>query len=200
MHFLGRKNSYEALHTSETGPLIVGLDEQARVKRRRCRRRCCHCFFVLIALILVGHAVFAYVYARSHVECVPYEGPKTVVKIPILYPRSAVLVDSSVSSNDVAVTHVESESNEITFTIEEKAETPEGEASDFRLCTLKGGKLTGLGIYPGKKQDGAALPIIKSLKIEVPTSIPPPSISLLAPRHGCHGKMVWFFKWAGVWN
>ncbi|KAG8719582.1 hypothetical protein FRC08_002509 [Ceratobasidium sp. 394] len=202
MGFLSRKNSYEAVPMSEAQPLIVGLDEQqVRARRRRCRRRCCHFFFALIALVFIGHAVFAYVYGRSHIECVPYEGPKTVVKIPILYPRSAVLVDSSVSSHDVAVTHVESESNEITFTLEEKAETPEvQEASDIRLCTLKGGKLTGLGIYPGKKQDSVALPIIQSLKIEVPTSIPPPSIDLLPPRRGCHAKMVWFFKWVGVWN
>ncbi|KAG8743926.1 hypothetical protein FRC10_011112 [Ceratobasidium sp. 414] len=199
MPFLGRKRSYEALPSSETEPLVVGLDEQARIKRRRCRRRCCHFFFALIALIFIGHAVFAYVYTRSHVECVPYEGPKTVIKIPILYPRSAVLVDSSVSSGDVTVTHVESESNEITFTLEEKVETPEEEASDIRICTLKGGKLIGLGIYPGKKQDSAALPIIKSLKIEVPTSMPP-SIDLLPPRRGCHAKMVSFFKWVGVWN
>ncbi|QRV76741.1 hypothetical protein RhiJN_19589 [Ceratobasidium sp. AG-Ba] len=210
MSFIRRKNSYEAVPVSETQPLVVGLDEQARLKRRRCRRRCCHFFFALIAMVFVGYGIFAFVYARSHVECVPYEGPVTTIKLPIYYPRSAVLVDSSVSSGDVAITHVESESNEITFTIEEKAETPEDpkdpedpedlEAAQIRLCTLKGGKLTGLGIYPGKKEHHAALPIIKSLKIEVPSSIPPPSISLLPPRRGCHAKAVQFMKWVGVWN
>ncbi|KAG8701786.1 hypothetical protein FRC09_005130 [Ceratobasidium sp. 395] len=201
MGFLpSRKNSYEALPTSETGPLVIGLDEQQiKARRRQRRRRCCHFLFALIALIFVGHGVFAYMYTRSHVECVPYEGPNTYVELPIYWPRSAAFFDSSVSSHDVAITRVETESNKIGVTIIEKAETPEDsedleEASNIKLCTLKGGK------WQEKKHDSAALPIIKSLKIEIPTSIPPPSINLLPPKRGCHAKVVKLMKWAGVWN
>jgi hypothetical protein len=77
---------------------------------------------------------------------VPYEGGVTIVKLPILYPGSTVVADSSVSSHKVTITHVENGSNEVTLTLEEESRTPD-DSADIRLCTLKGGKFTGLGIY-----------------------------------------------------
>jgi hypothetical protein len=77
---------------------------------------------------------------------VPYEGGTTVVKLPILYPGSTVVADSSVSSHGVTIIHSEKESNEVILTLKEESRTPEAGA-DIRLCTMKGGKLTGLGIY-----------------------------------------------------
>ncbi|CAE6431373.1 unnamed protein product [Rhizoctonia solani] len=183
--------------SSEEQPLIIGLDEKARC-RRRCRRFC-HFLLAAVALFFVGHgvfALFAYGYTRSHVECVPYEGGKTTVNLPILYRGSAVFLDSSVSSGDVFITHVEKDTNEVTITFEEDT-SPEEEA-EIRLCTLKGGRFTGVGLYASKK-DQQELPVIKSLKVEIPKSVPQPSVDLLPPRKKrCH--LAGFLKWAGVWD
>ncbi|QRW19577.1 hypothetical protein RhiXN_00983 [Rhizoctonia solani] len=186
------------VYVSEEQPLVVGLDEKAR-RRRRCRRFA-HFIVASIALILIGYGslrLFAYKYAHSHIECVPYEGGKTIVNLPILYPRSAVLLDSSISSGDVFVTRVETHTNEVKVTFEEDSSSEE--EAEIRLCTLKGGKLTGVGIYASKKGQQDLLPVIKSVKVEIPKSVPPPSVDLLPPprRHHC---LVRFFKWAGVWD
>ncbi|CAE6463667.1 unnamed protein product [Rhizoctonia solani] len=187
-----------AIPLSEEQPLVVGLDEKAR-RRRRCRRFC-HFIFAAIALIFVAHGVvgfFAYKYARSHIECVPYEGGKTTVNLPINYPGSAVFLDSSVSSGDVFITHVDKDTNEVTVTFEE--DTSSEEEAEIRLCTLKGGKFTGVGLYASKKNQQDLLPVIKSLKVEIPKSVPPPSVDLLPPRKKrCH--LSGFLKWAGVWD
>ena len=76
----------------------------------------------------------------------PYEGGTTVVKLPALYPRVSVLLDSSVASNDVIVTHVKSDAKEVTVTLVEDSDDFV-ENSEIRLCTLKGYKLTGVGLY-----------------------------------------------------
>ncbi|CAE6440536.1 unnamed protein product [Rhizoctonia solani] len=184
---------------SEEQPLVVGLDEKAR--RRRRYRRFAHFIIASIALIFVGYAafgLFAYkVYAHSHIECVPYEGGKTTVKLPIFYPGSAVLLDSTISSGDVFVTHVEKDTNEVTVTFEEDISSKE--EAEIRLCTLKGGKLTGAGLYVSKKDQQDLLPVIKSLKVEIPKSVSPPSVDLLPPRRR-HCHLAGFFKWAGVWD
>ncbi|CAE6390072.1 unnamed protein product [Rhizoctonia solani] len=183
---------------SEEQPLVVGLDERAR-RRRRCRRFA-HFIVASIALIFVGYGVFglfAYNYAHSHIECVPYEGGKATVNLPILYRGSAVLLDSSVSSGDVFVTHVEKDTNEVTVTFEEDISS--AEEAEIRLCTLKGGKLTGVGLYASKKDQQDLLPVIKSLKVEIPKSVPPPSVDLLPPPRR-HCRLAGFLKWAGVWN
>lgn len=57
----------------------------------------------------------------------------------------AVLLDSSVASNDVTVTHIESDAKEITVTFVEDSDFVEN--SEIRVCTLKGYKLTGVGLY-----------------------------------------------------
>ncbi|KAJ1310895.1 hypothetical protein OPQ81_009410 [Rhizoctonia solani] len=181
-----------AIPSSEEQPLVVGLDERAR-RRRRCRRFF-HFLVASIALIFIGHAafgLFAYRYTHSHVECVPYEGGKTTVKLPIIYRGSAVLLDSSVSSGEVFVTHVEKDTNEVTVTLEEDT-SPEEEA-EIRLCALKGGKFTGVGLYASKKDRQDLLPVIKFLKVEIPKSVPPPSVDLLPP-HRKHCHLVGFLK------
>ncbi|CAE7232550.1 unnamed protein product [Rhizoctonia solani] len=183
---------------SEEQPLVVGLDEKAK-RRRRCRRFF-HFIIASVALFFIGHgafALFAYGYTRSHIQCVPYEGGKTIVNLPILYRGSAVLLDPSISSGDVFVTHVEKDTNEVTVTFEE--DTTLEEEAEIRLCTLKGGKLTGVGLYASKKDQQDLLPVIKSLKVEIPKSVPQPSVDLLPP-HKKYGHCAKFLKWAGVWN
>ncbi|CUA73745.1 hypothetical protein RSOLAG22IIIB_01262 [Rhizoctonia solani] len=188
----------DGIPSSEDQPLVVGLDEKAR-RRRRCRRFC-HFLIAAVALFFIGHgvfALFAYRYTHSHVECVPYEGGTTTVNLPIIYRGSAVLLDSSISSGDVFVTHVEKDTNEVTVTFEE--DTSSSEEAEIRLCTLKGGKFTGVGLYASKKDQQDLLPVIKSLKVEIPKSVPQPSVDLLPPRKKrCH--LAGFLKWAGVWD
>ncbi|KAH7344451.1 hypothetical protein B0J17DRAFT_623829 [Rhizoctonia solani] len=184
--------------SSEEQPLVVGLDEKAR-RRRRCRRFC-HFLVAAVALIFIGYGafgIFAYSYTHSHVECVPYEGGKTTVNLPIIYRGSAVLLDSSISSGDVFISHVEKDTNEVTVTFEE--ETSSEEEADIRLCTLKGGKFVGVGLYASKKNQQDLLPVIKSLKVEIPKSVPQPSVDLLPPRKK-HCHLAGFLKWAGVWD
>lgn len=43
-----------------------------------------------------------------------------------------------------------------------------------------------------------SLPVIKSLKVEVPTG-PSPGVALLPPKRR-YRKLAKFFEWAGVWN
>ncbi|KAG8743927.1 hypothetical protein FRC10_011113 [Ceratobasidium sp. 414] len=197
-----KQDTYEAIPISESEILVVGLDN-IKVQRKRRLRRILVWLVSFIALAFVGHAVYkgitAYKFVHHNVECVPYEGGTTVVKIPIIKPGSKVFIDSSVSSNDVSITHVESESNEITFTLEEEDESLETTA-EIRLCTLKASKMTGLGIFAHRKDkhEEVSLPVIKSLKIEIPTSIPAPNIDLLPPKASC--KAAKFFRWTGVWN
>jgi len=196
-HCNSSRVDYKEVPTFETDTLVVGMDRMDR--RRRCRRRLCHFLFAavaLISLLFIGQGIFAYTYTRSHVECVPYEGGTTVVKLPVLNPRFSVLLDSSVSSNDVIVTHVESDAKEVTITLEEDSDFVEN--SEIRLCTLKGYKLAGVGLYAGKGKDRSSLPVIKSLKVEVPTGLSP-GVTLLPPKRGCR-KVAKFLKWAGVWN
>ncbi|KAG9086972.1 hypothetical protein FRC06_002792 [Ceratobasidium sp. 370] len=197
-----KQDTYETIPVYEGETLVVGLDN-IKVQRKRRIRRILVLLFSFIALVFVGHAVYkgvgAYKFVHDNVECVPYEGGTTVVKIPIVKPGSKVLIDSSVSSNDVSITRVESESNEITFTLEEEDESPKTTA-EIRLCTLKARKIAGLGIFAHKKDkhEEVVLPVIKSLKIEIPTSIPAPNIDLLPPKANC--KTAKFLRWAGVWG
>ncbi|KAG9128115.1 hypothetical protein FRC07_004731 [Ceratobasidium sp. 392] len=197
-----KQNTYETIPVSESETLVVGLDE-VKTRRRRRLRRALVWFFSFVALWFVGHAVYkgvsAYHFVHHNVECVPYEGGTTVVKLPIVHPKSKVFIDSSVSSNDISITRVESDSNEITFTLEERDESLET-AAEVRLCTLKSRKAVGLGVFVYKKDkhEDVTLPVIKSLKVEIPTSVPAPSIDLLPPK--APRKAVKLLKWAGVWN
>ncbi|KAB5593851.1 hypothetical protein CTheo_2703 [Ceratobasidium theobromae] len=190
-----KHDDYKIIPDSESEPLIIGMDE--KIKRRRSRRRLCHWLFAAVALILVGHGVFAYMYCRSHVECVPYEGGTTTVELPINYRGSAVLLHSSIASHDVFVTRVEKETNLVKVTFEEEEKTER--AAELRVCTLKGGKITGVGVFaPKNAQD--SLPVIKSVKVEVPVGVPPPSIDLLPPPRRRCSSITGFLKWVGVWD
>ncbi|KAG8687345.1 hypothetical protein FRC12_014166 [Ceratobasidium sp. 428] len=196
-----KQDTYEPVPLSEDEVLVVGLDNIKTQRKRRCRRILVR-LFSLIALIFIGRTIyqgiFAYKFVHHNVECVPYEGGTTVVNLPIVKPGSKVLIDSSVSSNDITITHVETESNEIKFTLVGQDESLET-TTEVRLCTLKSRKVVGLGLYAQKnKHEDVTLPVIKSLKVEIPTSIPPPSIDFLPPK-AAHGAAK-YLKWAGVWT
>jgi hypothetical protein len=96
------------------------------------------------------------------------------------------------------VTHSGEDSKTVTVTLEDDdSKFDDDEEVEIRLCTLKGGKVTGLGIFAHKK-DQSLIPFIKSAKVEIPSSGPLTSVTLLPPRHGC--SFAGFLKWAGVWN
>ncbi|QRW05640.1 hypothetical protein RhiLY_04639 [Ceratobasidium sp. AG-Ba] len=197
-----KRDGYEPVPISEGELLVVGLE--ARARRKRFRRHLFIWLFSFVSLLFVGHLAYkgisTYMFVRHNVECVPYESGTNVVKIPIVHPYSKVFIDSSVSSNEVSITRIETESSEITFTLEGSNESLDTTA-EIRLCTLKGRKMTGLGIFAHKKDkhEEVTLPVIKSLKIEIPKSIPTPSIDLLPPKRGCH-KVTKLLRWAGVWG
>ncbi|KAF8609402.1 hypothetical protein BDV93DRAFT_518227 [Ceratobasidium sp. AG-I] len=151
--------------------------------------------FVLISIIILGKEAVSLLRATpQYVECVPYGGGTTVTSIPVLYPEPLVLLHPSVSSGDVSVTRVDKFAKEVTLTLE--GETVDKDAG-IRLCTLKEGKFTGLSIFVGKGRGRPALPIVKSLRIEIPNSIPSPDINLISRSEESNGAK--FFKWASNW-
>ncbi|KDN45987.1 hypothetical protein RSAG8_04494, partial [Rhizoctonia solani AG-8 WAC10335] len=155
------ESARDGIPSSEEQPLIVGLDDSEKARCRRRCRRLCRFLIAAVALFFIGQgvfALFAYGYTRSHVECVPYEGGKTTVNLPILCRGSAVLLDSSISSGDVFVTHVEKDTNEVTVTFEEDT-SPEEEV-EIRVCTLKGGRFTGVGLYASKKDQQDVIRVV----------------------------------------
>lgn len=64
-----KRDDYEPVPGSEDQPLVVGIGEKAR--RRRIRRRICLWLFAAVALISIGHGVFAYmVSSNSYILCI----------------------------------------------------------------------------------------------------------------------------------
>lgn len=151
--------------------------------------------FALISIVTFGReAVYFLRATEQYVECVPYEGGRTTTSIPILYPEATVMLHSSISSNDVAVTRVDKYAKEVTLILE--GDTVDKDAG-IRLCTLKEGKFTGLTIFVGKGRGRPALPTVKSLKIEIPDSIPSPDINIMSPTQ--HSSSAKLFQWASSW-